>query len=284
VRLRHATGVLDTSRCLVMGILNRTPDSFFDGGRMDLDASVAHGAAMVAAGADLIDLGAVKAGPGDEVSEDEEIGRLLPLVEALARSGAVISVETGRPSVAAAALAAGASLINDVSALADPGLAPACAAAGAGLVLMHNGGQLRGRPRNPRYDDVVADVAKCWERLAERALEAGVSPDSIVVDPGLDFGKTVWHSLALVRRLDELVAGGRPVLLAPSHKDVVGESLALGLGDRLEGTLALVALSVLKGAAIVRVHEVAPTARTVAMVEAVMGRREPLAAVRGLWE
>lgn len=284
MKLRHATGVLDAPRCLVMGILNRTPDSFFDGGRMDLDASVAHGVAMVAAGADLIDVGAVKAGPGDEVPEDEEISRLLPLVEALARSGAVVSVETGRPSVAAAALAAGASLINDVSALAHPGLAPACAAAGAGLVLMHNGGQLRGRPRHPRYDDVVADVAECWERLAERAFEAGVSPDSIVVDPGLDFGKTVWHSLALVRRLEELVAGGRPVLVAPSNKDVVGESLDLGLGDRLEGTLALVALSVLKGAAIVRVHDVGPAVRTVAMVEAVMGRREPLAAVRGLWE
>jgi dihydropteroate synthase len=284
VRLRHSTGVLETDRCLVMGILNRTPDSFFDGGRMDLDASVTHAAALADAGADLIDVGAVKAGPGEEVPEDEEIRRLLPLVEALAEKGMMISVETARPSVASAALAAGASVINDVSALADPGLAPACAAGGAALVLMHNGGQLRGRPRHPRYDDVVADVAECWERLAERALAAGLSDDSLVVDPGLDFGKTVWHSLELVRRLEELVARGRPVLVAPSHKDVVGESLGLGLADRLEGTLALVALSVLRGAAMVRVHDVAEAVRTVAMVEAVMGRRRPLAAVRGLWE
>lgn len=284
MRLRHSTGVLETDRCLVMGILNRTPDSFFDGGRMDLDASVTHAAALADAGADLIDVGAVKAGPGEEVPEDEEIRRLLPLVEALAEKGMMISVETARPSVASAALAAGASVINDVSALADPGLAPACAAGGAALVLMHNGGQLRGRPRHPRYDDVVADVAECWERLAERALAAGLSDDSLVVDPGLDFGKTVWHSLELVRRLEELVARGRPVLVAPSHKDVVGESLGLGLADRLEGTLALVALSVLRGAAMVRVHDVAAAVRTVAMVEAVMGRRRPLAAVRGLWE
>jgi dihydropteroate synthase len=284
VRLRHSTGVLETERCLVMGILNRTPDSFFDGGRMDLDASVTHAAALADAGADLIDVGAVKAGPGEEVPEDEEIRRLLPVVEALAGKGMMISVETGRPSVASAALAAGASVINDVSALADPGLAPACAAGGAALVLMHNGGQLRGRPRHPRYDDVVADVAECWERLAERARAAGVSDDSLVVDPGLDFGKTVWHSLELVRRLEELVGRGRPVLVAPSHKDVVGESLGLGLADRLEGTLALVALSVLRGAAMVRVHDVAPAVSTVAMVEAVMGRRRPLAAVRGLWE
>ena len=284
MRLRHSTGVLETERCLVMAILNRTSDSFFDGGRMDLDASVTHAAALADAGADLIDVGAVKAGPGEEVPEDEEVRRLLPLVEALAGKGMMISVETGRASVASAALAAGASVINDVSALADPGLAPACAAGGAALVLMHNGGQLRGRPRHPRYGDVVADVVECWERLAERARAAGVSDDSLVVDPGLDFGKTVWHSLELVRRLEELVARGRPVLMAPSHKDVVGESLGLGLADRLEGTLALVALSVLRGAAMVRVHDVAPAVRTVAMVEAVMGRRRPLAAVRGLWE
>jgi dihydropteroate synthase len=268
-----------------MGILNRTPDSFYDGGRMDLDAAVAHGHALAAAGADLIDVGAVKAGPGEEVSEAEETRRLLPLIEALATSGgAPISVETTRPAVAEAALGAGAALINDVSALADPDLAPTCARVGAALVLMHNGGQMRGRPRNPRYDDVVAEVTASWRELADRAVQAGIHPDSIVVDPGLDFGKTVWHSLELMRRLDELVAQGRPVLVAPSHKDIVGESLALGLDDRLEGTLALVALAVHKGAAIVRVHDVAAAVRTVAMVEAVMGRRRPQAGVRGLWE
>jgi dihydropteroate synthase len=285
MRLRHATGTLELERCLVMGILNRTPDSFYDGGRMDLDAAVEHGRALGAAGADLIDVGAVKAGPGEKVSEAEEARRLLPLVEELARRGGPpISVETTRPAVAEAALAAGAAMINDVSALADPGLASVCARAGAALVLMHNGGQMRGRPRNPRYVDVVAEVVACWRELEDRALQGGVNRDSIVVDPGLDFGKTVWHSLELMRRLDELVAQGRPVLVAPSHKDVVGESLALGLDDRLEGTLALVAVAVSKGAALVRVHDVVAAARTVAMVEAVMGRRRPQAGVRGLWE
>jgi dihydropteroate synthase len=272
-------------RTLVMGIVNRTPDSFYDGGRMALDESVHFALGLVEEGADVLDLGGIKGGPGPEVDEAEELARLLPLVEALARAAPVpLSVETARPRVARAALRAGATWVNDVSGLAQEALASVCAELGATLVLMHNGGQLRGRPRSPRYPDVVQSVASEWHRLTDAARAAGVRRDAIVVDPGLDFGKTTFHSLELVRRLDELVALGWPVLIAPSRKDIVGETLDLPLGERLEGSLALVALAVYKGASIVRVHDVRAAVRTVRMVEAVLGRRPPEAPVRGLWE
>lgn len=283
--LSHATGSIEGDRCLVMGIVNRTPDSFYDGGRMDLGEAEEHALRLIEEGADLVDVGGVKGGPGENVSEAQEMDRVVPLVERLAaRTGVPLSLETGRAAVAAAGLDAGASIVNDVTALADPGLAPAAGERGAALVLMHNGGQVRGRPRNPRYPDVAAAVAREWDRLATICREAGVGDRSLLFDPGLDFGKTTGHSLELVRRIGELVAGGRPVLVAPSRKDVVGETLGLGLEERLEGTLALVALAVLGGASIVRVHDVLAAVRVVRMVEAVMGRRAPVAPVRGLWE
>lgn len=285
MKLRHATGTLDLSSCAVMGIVNRTPDSFYDGGRMTLDDAVAHGLALAEEGASVLDLGAVKAGPGRDVGEREEIGRLVPLVEALAAETSVpLSVETTRPSVAELAFAAGASILNDVSALQDADLARVCADAGAALVLIHHGGQLRGRPLNPRYDDVVKAVVEEWARLEAIALGSGLATDQLIVDAGLDFGKTTFHSLELVDRIEEQVAYGRPLLLAPSRKDVVGETLGLAPDDRLEGTLALVALGVAGGVAIVRVHDVAATVRVVRMVEAVAGRTAPVAPVRGLWE
>jgi dihydropteroate synthase len=268
-----------------MGILNRTPDSFFDGGRMALDDAVAHGVALAEQGADIIDIGAVKAGPGPDVDEREEIERLIPLVRELRSATEVaLSVETSVPRVAMEAFAVGASILNDVSGLADPDLARVCAQAEARIVLMHHGGQLRGRPRHPRYPDVVTDVVETWKRLAGLAIAAGIDNEKIAVDPGLDFGKTTFHSLELMRRLDELTSVEWPVLVAPSNKDVVGEALGLPLDQRLEGTMALVALSVWKGAAIVRVHNVVSAVRTVAMVEAVAGRREPVAPLRGLWD
>jgi dihydropteroate synthase len=282
---KHARGEIDLDHCLVMGIVNRTPDSFFDGGRMDLDASLEHSLRLVDEGADILDIGVVKAGPGENVSEPEELRRLLPLIERLAATTDLpLSIETARPSVARAALASGAAIVNDVSALADPGLAHICADAGAGLVLMHQGGQIRGRPRHPEYDDVVAAVLGELRRLAAAAQSAGVASDCIVVDPGLDFGKTTYHSLELMRRLDELVNAPWPVLIAPSRKDVVGETLGLPPESRLEGTLALVALSAAGGAAAVRVHDVAASVRVVRMVEAVEGRRSPARPLRGLWD
>ncbi|MDQ4025952.1 MAG: dihydropteroate synthase [Actinomycetota bacterium] len=277
------TGAVE--RCLVMGIVNRTPDSFYDGGRMGLEESVEHALRLVADGADFLDVGGVRAGPGPPVGEAEEADRLLPLVEALANEVAVpVAVETHRASVAGAAVGAGASIVNDVTGLSDPDLASVVAAAGAKLVVMHHGGQIRGRPRNPRYDDVVAAVREDLLARADQAHAAGVPRDRIIVDAGLDFGKNTWHSLELVRRTHELATLGYPLLVAPSRKDVVGETLDLPPGERLEGTLALVALSVQGGAAIVRVHDVLPAVRTVRMVEAVMGRRPPAAPVRGLWE
>jgi dihydropteroate synthase len=276
---------LDADRCLVMGIVNRTPDSFYDGGRMGLQESIDHCLALVDQGADMLDIGGVKAGPGPEVAEEEETRRLLPVVEKIAAAVEVpLSVETARPAVARRAVEAGAHIINDVSALADPDLAVACAETGAALVLMHNGGQRRGRPRHPVYNDVVSEVRGEWKRLATVALAAGISKERLIADPGLDFGKNTFHSLELMRRLDELTTGPYPVLIAPSRKDVVGETLDLPLDERLEGSLALVVLSAAGGAALVRVHDVAESVRAVRMVESVLGTRAPAAPVRGLWE
>lgn len=284
--LRHARGELRLDRCLVMGIVNRTPDSFYDGGRhLELETAVAHALLLVERGAAVLDLGAVKAGPGEMVSVTEESDRLLPLVEALAAATSVpLSVETSHPSIATAACEAGASLVNDVSGLADPELAGACADAGAALVLMHNGGQIRGRPRHPRYADVVQDVRGELLELTGRAMGAGVARDNLMIDPGLDFGKNTFHSLALMRGLDALVDTGFPVLVAASRKDVIGETLDLPPDDRLEGSLALAALAAAAGAAMVRVHDVAQTVRAVEMVDAVRGISAPRAPVRGLWD
>jgi dihydropteroate synthase len=149
---------------------------------------------------------------------------------------------------------------------------------------MHNGGQIRGRPRRPRYDDVVRAVIECGQHLQEIAFTAGVRREQLILDPGLDFGKNTFQSLELMRRLPELVGMGWPVLVAASRKDIVGETLGLGVAERLEGSLALVAMSVMHGAAMVRVHDVEASVRTVHMVEAVMGKRRPLTPVRGLWE
>ena len=276
----------DVQRCLVMGIVNRTPDSFYDGGRnVELDAAVEHGLRMVEEGAEILDLGGVKAGPGPAVDEAEETERLVPLVAALRERTAVpISVETGRPAVATRAFEAGASILNDVTGLEDPELCAVAAHHDAKLVLMHHGGQIRGRPLNPRYDDVVRDVLDTWTELAERATGSGLSDEALIVDPGLDFGKNTFHSLQLMARIQELTSVRWPVLVAASRKDVVGETLGLPLDERLEGSLDLVALSVLGGAAMVRVHDVRESGRVVWMVEAVMGRRPPDAPVRGLWE
>lgn len=284
MRIELARGPLELDRCLVMGIVNRTPDSFFDGGRMDLDEAVRHARSLIAEGADVLDLGAMKAGPGEDVDQEEEIRRLLPLVEALTGLDVLLSVETARPEVARSALRAGAAIVNDVTGLVDPALARVVAEEGAGLVLMHAGGQIRGRPRHPRYADVVAAVADEWRRLSSVATENGVGERALIFDPGLDFGKNTFHSLELMHRLPELVGEDRPVLIAASRKDIVGETLGLPVEERLEGSLALVALAVLAGASMVRVHDVRASVRTVRMVEAVEGRGSPAAPIRGLWD
>ena len=271
-------------RAAVMAIVNRTPDSFYDrGATYGFEAAVAAGERALAEGADWLDVGGVKAGPGPEVTEAEELDRVVPLVEALrGRTDAVISVDTFRPGVARHALAAGADVVNDPSGLRDPRVAEAAAEAGAGLVVMHTGGPPRTRPHRPAYADVVAEVRAFLADRAALARQRGVPAERLIVDPGHDFHKNTFHSLELTRRLSELTDLGYPLLVAMSNKDFVGETLDLGLDQRLEGSLAAAAFSVAAGASIVRVHQVQPTVRVVRMTEAILGRRPPAITRRGL--
>jgi dihydropteroate synthase len=268
----------------VMAIINRTPDSFYDrGANFALDAALAAAGRALGEGADWLDIGGVKGGPGPEVDEAEELRRVLPVVEALRpRTDAVISVDTFRADVARRMLAAGADVINDPSGLHDPELASATAEAGGVLVVMHTGGPPRTRPHRTAYRDVVTDVRAFLAARAEVARERGMPVERIVVDPGHDFHKNTYHSLELTRRLGELTTLGYPVLVALSNKDFIGETLGTPLELRLEGSLAAAVVSVLNGASIVRVHEVGPTVRALRMTEAIIGRRPPAVAIRGL--
>jgi dihydropteroate synthase len=283
--LRHRTLDL-TRRVAVMAIVNRTPDSFFDRGRTyALDAAVDHALAQVACGADLVDVGGVKAGPGADVTVAEELDRIVPFVEAFrSRSDAALSVDTYRPDVAEAALAAGADLVNDVSGLADPRLADVVAAHGAALVVMHAGGPVRTRPFRPCYlPDVTTAVVQTCARLAAEALRRGVAEDRIVVDPGHDFGKNTFHSLAVTRELPRLAALGFPVLVALSRKDFLGETVGgLAPDERLEASLAAAVSAVHLGARILRVHDTEATVRAVRTTEAILGWRLPATPARGL--
>jgi dihydropteroate synthase len=247
-----------TSRSLVMGILNRTPDSFYDKGRYwDVDQFFRLAEQLAADGADLFDVGGVKAGPGPPVSEAEELDRVVPAIEALrARFDVPLSVDTWRASVARAAYAAGAVLGNDISGFADPDYLPAAAAAGASVVATH----IRLGPRipdpDPHYDDVVGDVGAFLLERAERALQAGLSDDRIILDAGLDLGKTAAQSLELLRASDRLVALGFPVLLSASNKTFLGVTFDLEIGDRAEATIAAHSLGVSLGCRILRAHDV----------------------------
>jgi dihydropteroate synthase len=270
----------------VMAIVNRTPDSFYDGG-----ANVALTAALEAVdravedGADLVDVGGVRAGYGPAVSVDEELERVLPVVTAVRDRfpQLVVSVDTWRAEVATRATAAGADLINDTWAGADPGLVDVAAATGAGLVCSHTGGLgPRTDPHRVTYEDVVTDVIGTVTTAAERAVAAGVRRDGILIDPTHDFGKNTRHSLELTRRLDELVATGWPVLVALSRKDFVGETLDLPAADRLEGTLAATAVSAWHGARVFRTHDVRATRRVLDMVASIRGDRPPTVGRRGL--
>ena len=273
-------------RALVMAIVNRTPDSFYDGGaNFSDDAAMASVHQAVAEGADMIDIGGVKAGPGDIVDAEEEIRRVVPFVEAIrdAYPELLISVDTWRSEVARLACGVGADLINDTWAGADPELVRVAAAEGVGIVCSHTGGAVpRTRPHRVRYADVVADVIAEVTAAAENAVAEGVKKDSILIDPTHDFGKNTYHGLELLRRVDDLVNTGWPVLMALSNKDFVGETLGVELADRLEGTLAATALAAAGGARMFRVHEVASTRRVVDMVAAIQGLRTPARTVRGL--
>lgn len=264
-------------RCVVMGVLNVTPDSFSDGGRWtDLDAAVAHGLRMVEEGADVVDVGGESTRPGaDRVDAEEEMRRVLPAVRELATAGVLVSVDTSRAAVAAAALDAGARIVNDVSGgLADPDMAKVVAAAEVPWVLMHWRGHSRDMQALARYGDVVADVREELSRRADAALTAGVEPGRIVLDPGLGFAKSGEHNWELLARLDELVAMGYPVLVGASRKSFLGRLLADPDGQpapverREHATVATNVLAAVMGVWGVRVHEVRPTVDAMRVVDA----------------
>jgi dihydropteroate synthase len=281
-------GSLDVpeGRCVVMAIVNRTPDSFFDrGATFELRAAVDRVHQVVAEGADLVDVGGVKAAIGEEVPAAEEIRRTVPLIAAIREAfpALPISVDTFRADVAREALAAGADVVNDAWGGVDPALPEVAAEAGAGLVCTHAGGQPpRSNPHRRTYDDVVADVIARTTALAEAAVAAGVDRDRILIDPGHDFAKNTWHTLEVTRRLDELVATGRPVLVALSRKDFIGETLDLPTEERLTGTLAATAVCAWLGARVFRAHDVAATRQALDMVESIRGTRPPARTTRGL--
>ncbi|MFV2196873.1 dihydropteroate synthase [Nocardiopsis sp. LOL_012] len=271
---------------LVMAIVNRTRDSFYDHGATWEDApAFARVRRAVAEGADIVDIGGVKAGPGEEVDAEEEMRRTVGFVAAVRAQfpDLVISVDTWRAPVGRAAIEAGADLLNDSWGGYDPGLAEVAAEYGAALVCTHTGGLTpRTGPVRPVYDDVVRAAIEATVGLAERAVSLGVDPASVLIDPAHDFNKNTWHSLELTRRLDEMTATGWPVLVALSNKDFVGEALDAPLGERLPGTLAATAVSAWHGAQVYRVHEVAQTRQVLDMVASIRGVRPPARAVRGL--
>ena len=264
-------------RTLLMGILNVTPDSFSDGGRFLKTADAVRRAETLAEeGADLIDIGGESSRPGsDPVPIEEEIRRVVPVIEELGKRLSIpISIDTYKAEVAQRALAAGARIINDISALRfDPGMAALAAREGVPVVLMH----MQGRPKDmqvrPVYTDVVREIMDFFETRLRFAEQAGLSSDRIVLDPGIGFGKTVDHNLEILSRLDEFRSLGRPLLIGPSRKSFIGEVLGLPVEERIEGTAAAVAVGVLNGASIVRVHDVKAMARVVRMVEAIQHAR-----------
>ena len=316
-------GTLIDAHPRVMAIINRTPDSFYDkGATFVFDAALARCREVVEAGATIVDVGGVKAGPGDDVDVQEEIERVVPFIAAVrdelaaaatasasahttataattatsetvsaaadatsvnAVSTVDISVDTWRPEVAEAAIEAGATLINDTWAGFEPELVEVAGAHKVGYVCSHTGGATpRTRPHRVHYDDVVADVIRETTALAERAVACGVPEEKVFIDPTHDFGKNTFHGLEILRRIDEVVATGWPVLMALSNKDFIGETTGRGVGERVAGTLAATAWCAARGVAAFRVHEVAETLDVIRMTQAIQGTAAPLDTIRGL--
>ncbi len=270
----------------VMAIVNRTPDSFYDkGATFDMDPALKRCDEAIAAGASIIDIGGVKAGPGEEVDSAGEIDRVVPTIARVheRHPEVLISVDTWRGEVAEAAIAAGAGLVNDTWAGWDPELIEVAGHHRVGYVCSHTGGITpRTRPHRVHFDDVVADVIAETTALAEKAAGLGCPEDLTFIDPTHDFGKNTYHGLELLRRIDEIVDTGWPVLMALSNKDFVGETLARGVGDRVAGTLAATAWATANGVAAFRVHEVAETIDVIRMTAAIQGTAAPLDTTRGL--
>ena len=267
---------LELDRPLVMGIVNVTPDSFFDGGQYyDPQRAVAHALRLVAEGADLLDIGAESTRPGAlPVDEHEERRRLLPVVSAVARAVSVpISVDTSKAEVARAALDAGAVMVNDVTALrGDRAMVDVVAEAGAGLVVMHMQGIPETMQQAPHYDDVVGDVAQFLAERSRFAMDHGIERDRIVLDPGIGFGKTLTHNLDLLANLHAFTELGFPLLVGPSRKGFIGQLTHQSVDARAWGTAAVIALAVQQGARILRVHDVGPMRDVVSVADAVARR------------
>ena len=271
--LRGREAVLG-ARTWVMGVLNVTPDSFSDGGRyLDHDAALARGLALFEEGADILDVGGESTRPGERkaLSVEEEIGRVVPLIQALRDRGAgPLSVDTTKAAVAEAAIDAGADIVNDVSGFTfDPALARVVAQRGVPAVLMHLRGDFAAMHREPRYEDVMGEVVADLRQRIAVAEAAGVSRAQLLVDPGVGFAKNASHSLEVLRRLAEMEALDRPVLVGPSRKSFIGKVLDLPVGERLMGTAAAVAACVLAGAHVVRVHDVRPMLEVARMCDAI---------------
>ena len=268
---------LDLRRPAVMGILNVTPDSFSDGGIfLSPDQAVARALRMAEEGADIIDIGGESTRPGAQpVSAPAEIGRVVPVVEALRRKISVpISIDTSKPEVMRAAVAAGAGLINDVRALRGPGALEAAAELEVPVCLMHMRGEPRTMQENPRYDDVVAEVAAFLGERLQAAQARGIPASRLVIDPGFGFGKTLEHNIELLRGLKQLQGLGAPVLVGLSRKSMIGKALGLQVDQRLHASVALAVMAVEQGARIVRVHDVGPTVQALRMWAAVNPEHE----------
>jgi dihydropteroate synthase len=276
-----------TASYRLMGVLNVTPDSFSDGGRfLNAEAAIVRGQALVEEGADIVDVGGESTRPGAEpVSVAEELARVRPVLEGLADVGtfdAQLSIDTCKAPVARAALDAGATLVNDVSALrADPDMAAVVADGGADCCLMHMLGEPRTMQRDPRYEDVVDEVRAFLEQRLAFAVREGIAEQRVLLDPGIGFGKTLQHNLALLRRLDELMSIGRPIVVGTSRKSFLGAIAARAAGaseppdaqDRLAGTIATNVLALERGASVFRVHDVAPVRDALAVAAATLGGR-----------
>jgi dihydropteroate synthase len=257
-----------------MGVVNVTPDSFSDGGLyLDPAAAVSHGRELAAAGAEILDVGGESTRPGAEpVGEGEELRRVVPVIRGLAGSGCRLSVDTSKAAVAEAALGAGATIVNDVTALrGDPTMAPLCAERGATVVLMHMLGEPRTMQRDPRYDDVVAEVKAFLAERLEAAVAAGIDEERVWLDPGIGFGKTGAHNMELLRRLGELRELGRPLVVGTSRKSFIGKVDGSPADQRLGGTIASSVLAAAEGADLLRVHDVAEVRQALTVAAAILG-------------
>jgi dihydropteroate synthase len=256
-----------------MGVVNVTPDSFSDGGRyLDPAAAIRHGEELVRDGAEILDVGGESTRPGAEpVKGEEELRRVVPVVEGLA-GVATVSVDTSKASVAAAAIDAGATMVNDVTALrGDPEMAALCAERGVGVVLMHMPGSPRTMQDNPSYDDVVDDIKAFLVARVEHAVGAGIAEEQLWLDPGIGFGKTLEHNLDLLRRLGELRELGRPLVIGTSRKSFIGKVDGSTVDERIGGSLASAVLAAAEGADVLRVHDVTETAQALAVSSAILG-------------